>query len=86
MCEKTEVPPSKILSLRTMRIFTRKSPLMADGAVGRKPRDETFWTVRKSGLTSTIETHCRNPIKNTYESLWINTSDSPQAALTVIVP
>ena len=38
---------------------------------GRKLRDETFWTVRKSGSMSKIETHCTNPIKNTYESLWM---------------
>ena len=38
---------------------------------GRKLKDETFWTVRKSGMVSEIETHCTNPIKNTYESLWM---------------
>lgn len=34
-------------------------------------RDETFWIVRKYGLISQIESHDTNPIKNTYESLWM---------------
>ena len=37
----------------------------------RKLNDETFWTVRKSGLVSKIESHCTNPINSTYESLWM---------------
>ena len=45
---------------------------------GRKLSDETFWTVRKSGLTSKIEAHCRNPIKNTYESLWMEVRRADQ--------
>ena len=38
---------------------------------GRRLSHETFWTVRKSGLHSTIESHKTNPIKSTYESLWM---------------
>ena len=37
---------------------------------GQKLKEETFWTVKKSGLLSKIKKHDANPIKNTYESLW----------------
>ena len=38
---------------------------------GRKLKDETFWTVTKSGFNSEIEYHETNPIRSIYESLWI---------------
>jgi len=32
--------------------------------------EETFWIVRKTGLTSKLEKHPTNPIKTSYELLW----------------
>jgi len=33
-------------------------------------KEETFWTVRKSGSVSKLEKHDSNPIKSSYELLW----------------
>jgi wobble nucleotide-excising tRNase len=33
-------------------------------------REETFWIVRKQGLTSKVEKHNSNPVKTNYEMLW----------------
>ncbi len=48
-----------------------------------KLRDETFWTVRKSALASKVEKHDVNPIKTTYESLWMEVRgiDRPSPSL-----
>ncbi|MCE5306105.1 MAG: AAA family ATPase [Acidobacteriales bacterium] len=35
-----------------------------------KMNDETFWTIRKTGLYSEIESHTTNPIKTSYQLLW----------------
>lgn len=32
--------------------------------------DETFWTVRKRGESSTLEAHATNPVKTSYQLLW----------------
>ena len=36
----------------------------------RALREETFWTVRKSGLISRLDRHEANPVKTSYELLW----------------
>ena len=33
-------------------------------------KEETFWIVRKQGLTSKVEKHNSNPVKTNYEMLW----------------
>jgi wobble nucleotide-excising tRNase len=51
--------------------FHREVSFNQRRTVGRKLNEETFWTVRKSVLISEIQKHTANPVKNTYESLWI---------------
>jgi wobble nucleotide-excising tRNase len=33
-------------------------------------KEETFWTIRKPGLNSVVESHATNPVKTSYELLW----------------
>ena len=51
--------------------FHREVSFNQRRTVGRKLNEETFWTVRKSALISKIQKHNANPVKNTYESLWM---------------
>ena len=51
--------------------FHREVSFNQRRTVGRKLNEETFWTVRKSALISEIQKHTANPVKNTYESLWM---------------
>ncbi len=48
-----------------------------------KRKDETFWTVRKSGMSSRIESHSTNPITSTYELLWREVTRPDQTGLSL---
>lgn len=45
--------------------------------------DETFWVVRKSGLSSKLDKHPTNPIKTSYELLWSEVRRNDRSSLTI---
>lgn len=45
--------------------------------------DETFWIVKKSGLTSKIEKHDCNPIRTSYDLLWGEVRKPDHSNLTI---
>jgi wobble nucleotide-excising tRNase len=45
--------------------------------------DETFWVVRKPGLTSMVQRHPTNPIKTSYELLWAEVRKADRSNLSV---
>jgi len=45
--------------------------------------DETFWTVRKQGLISTLDKHTTNPIKTSYELLWAEVRKANRSNLSI---
>jgi wobble nucleotide-excising tRNase len=45
--------------------------------------EETFWTVRKSGVGSTVEGHQSNPIKSSYDLLWAEVRNPDGSSLTI---
>ena len=51
----------------------------ADGRL----KDETFWTVRKSNQESKVRSHETNPIKTSYELLWIEVRNSDRDNLAI---
>lgn len=51
----------------------------ADGRL----KDETFWTVRKSNQESKIRSHETNPIKTSYELLWIEVRNPDRDNLAI---
>ena len=55
------------------------SPRRTCGAM----KEETFWTVRKTGLVSKLEKHNENPIKTSYELLWAEVSKPDRSNLTI---
>ncbi|QNN21567.1 AAA family ATPase [Planctomycetales bacterium ZRK34] len=50
---------------------------------GGKLREETFWTVRKLEVGSTCESHGDNPIKTSYECLWMELKRGPVGSITI---
>ncbi len=51
----------------------------ADGRL----KDETFWTIRKTNLQSKVSSHKKNPIKTSYELLWIEVRDPDRDNLSI---
>ena len=46
-------------------------------------KEETFWIVRKMGLTSKLEKHDVNPITTSYNLLWAEVRKTPRGSLTI---
>ena len=46
-------------------------------------REETFWTVRKSDQLSKIQKHETNPIKTSYELLWLEVRNHDRSNLSI---
>jgi wobble nucleotide-excising tRNase len=49
----------------------------------QKLKDETFWTIRKTGLHSVLEGHEKNPVKTSYELLWTEVRKPVPASHTI---
>lgn len=45
--------------------------------------DETFWTVRKRGLSSTLESHATNPVKTSYQLLWAELQAASRSSISM---
>lgn len=45
--------------------------------------EETFWTIRKTGLESVVEQHPTNPIRSSYELLWIEVRHPERSKHTI---
>ena len=45
--------------------------------------EETFWTVRKSGLVSKLVKHDSNPIKSSYDLLWAEVRTPAPPKITI---
>ncbi|MDE3164719.1 MAG: AAA family ATPase [Acidobacteriota bacterium] len=50
--------------------FHKEVTFHPNRSADHKMNDETFWTIRKTGLHSTVESHANNPVKTSYELLW----------------
>lgn len=49
----------------------------------KKLSDETFWIVRKPDLFSKLKKYDENPIKTSYELLWIQVKEAERSKLTI---
>ena len=50
---------------------------------GRVLNEETFWTVRRSGSVSILERHATNPIKTSYELLWMEVRKADNSSFSL---
>ena len=46
-------------------------------------KDETFWTVRKLNQLSKVNKHDTNPIKTSYELLWVEVKNTDRSNLSI---
>ena len=53
-------------------------------AADKKLNEETFWTVRKSDQQSKIQEHKRNPVKTSYELLWMDVRNTDHRSVLSI--
>lgn len=69
-CRKREGHIQQVIVL-THNVYFHKEVTFDRRPKANRPNDETFWVVRKEGSSSTIERHEVNPIKTSYELLWM---------------
>lgn len=63
--------------------FHKEVSLSVNRPRGGKRNDETFWTVRKANEVSKIKAHKINPIKTSYELLWMEVKNSERDNLSI---
>lgn len=63
--------------------FHKEVSFNVDRPRGGKRNDETFWTVRKANQVSKIKSHETNPIKTSYELLWLEVKNSERDNLSI---
>jgi len=63
--------------------FFREISFNPDRCKDRAMKEETFWVVRKSGHLSKVVGHPCNPIKTSYDLLWVEVRKPDPSAMTI---
>jgi len=85
LCEEVRSPSTKIkqVFLLTHNVYFHKEVTFQKGRGGGTLKDEAFWTVRKSNEQSQIVRHPSNPIKSSYELLWLDVREARPNNLSI---
>lgn len=67
----------------THNVYFHKEVTFNPKRSGGAMNEETFWIVRKPGLTSNIVKHACNPINTSYDLLWSEVRNSDHSHLTI---
>lgn len=73
----------KQVFLLTHNVYFHKEVTFQKSRGGGTLREETFWTVRKSKDESQITKHSSNPIKSSYELLWLDVREGRAGNLSI---
>lgn len=73
----------KQVFLLTHNVYFHKEVTFQKARGGGTLKDETFWTVRKSKDESQIAKHSSNPIKSSYELLWLDVREGRAGNLSI---
>lgn len=73
----------KQVFLLTHNVYFHKEVTFQKPRKGGKLKDETYWTVRKSKDKSEITKHATNPIKSSYELLWLDVREVRTGNLSI---
>ncbi len=73
----------KQVFLLTHNVYFHKEVTFQKARGGGTLKDETFWTVRKSKDESQITKHSSNPIKSSYELLWLDVREGRSGNLSI---
>ncbi len=80
---RTGVGHIKQIFVLTHNVYFHKEVTFSSKRKNCAMNEETFWTVRKSGLISKIEMHSTNPIKTSYELLWAEVRKPDRSNLAI---
>ncbi len=85
LCEEVRSPSTKIkqVFLLTHNVYFHKEVTFQKGRGGGTLKDEAFWIVRKSNEQSQIVRHPSNPIKSSYELLWLDVREARPNNLSI---
>ncbi|WP_437207214.1 AAA family ATPase [Planctomicrobium sp. SH664] len=74
LCEEIRSGTTSVkqVFMLTHNVYFHKEVTFRKSRETPKQRGETFWTVRKSNNVSQITMHDSNPIKSSYELLWLD--------------
>lgn len=73
----------KQIFVLTHNVYFHKEVTFNPKRSGQALNEETFWTVRKSSQISKIKKHDTNPIKTSYELLWLEVKNADRSNLTI---
>ena len=73
----------KQIFVLTHNVYFHKEVTFNPKRSGQALNEETFWTVRKSSQLSKIKKHDTNPIKTSYELLWLEVKNADRSNLTI---
>lgn len=73
----------KQVFLLTHNVYFHKEVTFQKSRGNGTLKDETFWTVRKSNDQSEIAKHSSNPIKSSYELLWLDVREGRSGNLSI---
>ncbi|MCK5720986.1 MAG: AAA family ATPase [Gammaproteobacteria bacterium] len=73
----------KQIFVLTHNVYFHKEVTFNPKRSGQALNEETFWTVRKSSRLSKIKKHDTNPIKTSYELLWLEVKNADRSNLTI---
>lgn len=73
----------KQIFILTHNVYFHKEVTFNKRRGGVALKDETFWTVRKPDLQSTIQKHASNPVKTSYDLLWEEVRNPDRSNLSI---
>jgi wobble nucleotide-excising tRNase len=73
----------KQVFLLTHNVYFHKEVTFQKSRANGTLKDETFWTVRKTIEQSEISKHTSNPIKSSYELLWLDVKEGRSGNLSI---
>ena len=73
----------KQVFLLTHNVYFHKEVTFQKARRNGTLKDETFWTVRKSKEQSEVSRHSSNPIKSSYELLWLDVREGRMGNLSI---
>ncbi len=85
VCDDVGSPSSRVkqVFLLTHNVYFHKEVTFQKQSRSGKPKSQTFWTVRKSKELSQVAKHESNPIKSSYELLWLDVREARVGNLSI---
>ena len=73
----------KQVFILTHNVYFHKEVTFNPKRTDKALKDETFWTVRKANQNSKVDRHASNPIRTSYELLWVEVKNTDRTNLSI---